>query len=284
MSYITMSMPVNGIVITFLVLLAMTTGKPDLLLMAGGTEAKLGDFPFLVTLTISSNNKKRYCSGSIIHPDWILTAGHCTKDKITVHAGLTQIGSNDSKVQVRNAEKYYTYPGFVNPWNLLGINLIYDFGLIKLDKSLDINNETVKVLELDDSDWEEGFGRICTAVGFGQTPEIPEPDKLYFMETLAFWGPGACPCATKKGKIHASICFISRYDLKTICPGDSGGPLIWDGRLVGVASYDYPSSRCNLLSTKKTQLGCGIEGTVSVYTYVTPILDWIRMYVGDTIP
>lgn len=44
--------------------------------VVGGDEVKPGTWPWMVSLH-GGVAKKFFCGGTIIHPQWILTAGHC---------------------------------------------------------------------------------------------------------------------------------------------------------------------------------------------------------------
>lgn len=44
--------------------------------IAGGKYAEEGEFPYIVSL---KDGLGHFCAGVIIHPRWILTAGHCIK-------------------------------------------------------------------------------------------------------------------------------------------------------------------------------------------------------------
>ena len=43
--------------------------------IVGGTDARIGEFPHIVTLL--DKNMEFYCGGSLIYNDIILTAAHC---------------------------------------------------------------------------------------------------------------------------------------------------------------------------------------------------------------
>ena len=45
--------------------------------IVGGTDAKPGAWPWQVTMDYSGESGPHWCGGSIVTPDWIVTAAHC---------------------------------------------------------------------------------------------------------------------------------------------------------------------------------------------------------------
>ena len=47
--------------------------------IVGGEESSAGEWPWLVTLQMARNGTdfEHLCGGSLIHPQWVVTAAHC---------------------------------------------------------------------------------------------------------------------------------------------------------------------------------------------------------------
>lgn len=57
----------------------------------GGASATLGQLPYQVAVQITVGSSGFLCGGSIIAPNYILTAGHCVRDLSA--GGANQVGA-----------------------------------------------------------------------------------------------------------------------------------------------------------------------------------------------
>lgn len=134
-----------------------------------------------------------------------------------------------------------------------------DIGLAILEKPIQFS-DNVQVI-----DWEKEHndeGRDCMASGWGQTgASAPSPDHLQYVHLKVISND---ECRSRGQQVQdKDICTYTKEGEGT-CFGDSGGPLISDGRLIGCVSRGIP---------------CAV-GKPDVYTRTSHFADWIEQNRG----
>lgn len=227
--------------------------------IVGGIEASVGEFPFQVS--IQSNYGGHFCGGSLIKPNWVLTAAHCVQRWSNTNKII--IGTNDTS-NVNGAETFYAVKVIAHP-KFDGSTLDSDFALIKL--SGDSKFRPIE-LNLVEPTIDSKAPTMVWTSGWGATNEgsYSLPTKLRKVEVPLITTETCNSKSAYDGAVtDTMICAGYAEGGKDACQGDSGGPLFTqqasgDFSLVGVVSWG---------------MGCARPNKYGVYSKVNTMADWI---------
>lgn len=242
--------------------------------IVGGHDAQPGEYPAVAEVVIAQTF---HCTGTLIAPSWVLTAGHC--GSITGDIVATPAGWPAALIDVRLGS---VHPGqgqlqpvagvVVEPSYLLTKG--YDVTLLQLASPAPF--APVRIAGAgEESIWAPGA--LETIVGFGTTSESGQtlPDTLQQAQvpitTDAY-------CGTAYGSSFdpaTMVCAGYPQGGTDTCQGDSGGPLFGHtatGQLKVVGATSFGA-------------GCAEPGQPGVYARVAgPALrDWIASQAPDAV-
>ncbi|GAA3867154.1 serine protease [Saccharothrix violaceirubra] len=231
-------------VLVVLVLLAVAAPGPARAIV-GGHPA---DEPWVVALFDPGRNL--FCGGALIAPDKVVTAAHCTvertalatldRQRITVVAGRPDLDQPvGHEVEVASS---WRHPDFRS------VAEGDDVAILTLAHPLPYRTIAVGA----------AYTGPATVHGWGRTGELAPASRVLRAVDVPVLDDGTCRKADSVHNPAKMLCAGYPEGGKDACEGDSGGPIVQDGALIGVVSYGR---------------GCARPGEPGVYTRLAAYLD-----------
>jgi secreted trypsin-like serine protease len=233
--------------------------------IVGGSSTTINTVPWQVAMLTSRGSQ--YCGGSIIAPNWVLTAAHCgTRVGHQVAAGVTRLSAL-SAGQVRTVAQVITFPGYVTS------ERGKDAALVRLSEAFDLSGPNASAVATATPSDAARFaaGAVATISGWGTLRSGgSSPDTLQRTEVDISTDAAV---RSAYGQVTSDQIGAARSGRDT-CQGDSGGPLVIDANgsaplLVGITSYGN---------------GCAAPGFPGMYARVSSFATWIAQNVGTVTP
>ncbi|XP_055567953.1 acrosin-like [Falco cherrug] len=108
--------------------------------VVGGTDAQPGAWPWIVSIqALLEGGTAHICGGSLISPQWVLTAAHCFIEvryitALRVVLGVTQLTQLGPEAQVRNVRQLLVHQHYRN------VTQRNDIALLELDQPVQCNS------------------------------------------------------------------------------------------------------------------------------------------------
>jgi len=241
--------------------------------IVGGDTAVSHSWGWAVSLRDYSDES--ICGGSILSPNYVLTAAHCVVDSVgianlySVVVGADRLSSSEG--QKISLSRIIIHPSYNRKTNENDIALLY------LSKPINLADPNVAkmclpaVPELEQSRYPV-VTKSIVAIGWGTTSQggsVSDTLRQVTVKTVASKDK-TCKSTIRNDKLQ--FCAAVSGGGKDTCQGDSGGPIMYYSEadrvwvLAGVTSYGR---------------GCASPNYAGIYTRVSAYIDWIKSNVNN---
>ena len=200
-----------------------------------GTPGLHEDFPSVIAMTYLGSE---VCTGTLIKPDFILTAAHCVPYLEKAIYGYSDISEacDDCSHDVFLAVQHVSYNSHQDYfWK--------DVGWALLEKPIE-NAVTAEILPLNSFPQELEVGRIVTIAGYGENGTTDTGNLFYGEVPITTFFTENGPTSNPSSSIEEMVVGLDEPEAPNLCYGDSGGPtyIEADGKeyLTGITSRVPP--------------------------------------------
>ena len=244
----------------------------------------------------------------MIHPSWVITAGHCVLETGTNinlrrpdprkwQLSFGRATSDPTTLFSTNVERIMVYDGYSYKYIPVA-----DIALLKTAKQIPFNDYILPAC-IPNSD-EPAVGMTCHISGYGYKKPNPVKSPINILDPNTKLVHGKVTVVSHKQCLKAGKYYrLLSHDIHMCaageddtCEGDSGGPLVCvqdmnriralksgsqadnDNQLV---TFEKPDNRYFLSAvTSFSFAGCGEQGHYGIYTRVAKFEKWIKRTIG----
>ncbi|XP_054166620.1 coagulation factor X-like [Oppia nitens] len=232
----------------------------------GGRESTKGRWPWMVS--ILNRYYEPFCGGTLIAPQFVITAAHCVRRRLYVRAGEHDLIFADGYEQQVRVSDIFVHPDYDAE------TVDNDIAVLRLRTPLKMNRFVAPAC-LPTPEDEMSVNSLGTILGWGKRrnsalfgtdvlhqAQVPIADINDCKEVYDnyFISPNMVCAGYKRGKVDS-------------CAGDSGGPLLFSKQMT---INDKTVDKWFVYGITSFGEGCGRKGRYGIYAKVPNLVKWIR--------
>lgn len=196
------------------------------LAITNGRDANSSQYPWMALVVVSEDGATGGCGGTLVAPDWVLTAAHCTPSgsdgaMIVVVGGDIDLSQGVDESEIVEVTQWVVHPNYPRS----RVDADSDLAMLKLSRPS--GNQTISIPQPNNALYN--IGQAGKVAGWGLTQSGDRPAVLQEANVIIF--PQAhCAIWLPLSVLTNNMFCIRSYDApyENGSRGDSGGPMFID--------------------------------------------------------